>query len=383
MNDINEKASGATLETKAAPDDTLDKSEAVVKHEEAAATLTPESENVEEAQGEVKEQQRGLSATGEWRVIGDTVPGASHLRAGVPNQDALLQVRASSVYLPVILSISDGHGSNKCFRSDRGSLFAVHLASALLNKTLIGARSVSDLEKFGKEAQASLPGEVVRRWRKVVEADLRQDPFQEAEFARLVEKDGERARELVEANPYLAYGATLLVVALTSSFILYMQLGDGEILSVSDTGEVKQPLPDDARLLANETTSLCLEGAADDFRFHIEPFPEPPPAMILLTTDGYANSFSTTEGFHKVGSDLLEMMRADGFDSVNRSVKGWLEEATESGSGDDCTLAIIVRMDALAVDASTQSAPQGATANSLTDDLSATATATGIAAVGE
>ena len=378
MNDLKEKASGATSETKAVPDNMLDESEAAVKQEEATAPLT-QSDNVEDSQSEVEEQKKELSIAGEWRVIGETVPGASHLRAGIPNQDALLQVRASSVHLPIILSISDGHGSNKCFRSDRGSLFAVHLASALLNKTLIGARSVKDIEKFGKDVQASLPGEVVRRWRKVVEADLRQEPFQEAELARLVEKDGERARELVEANPYLAYGATLLTVALTPSFVIYMQLGDGEILTVSDMGEITQPLPDDARLLANETTSLCLEGAADDFRFLLQPLAEPLPALILLTTDGYANSFSTTPGFHQVGSDLLDMMRADGFDSVNRSVKGWLEEATESGSGDDCTLAIIVRMDALAVDALSKSAPQGATANSISDDFPAT----GIVAVGE
>jgi hypothetical protein len=37
----------------------------------------------------------------------------------------------------------------------------------------------------------------------------------------------------------------------------------------------------------------------------------------------------------------------DGFGTVNRSVKGWLEEATAAGSGDDCTLAIVCRMDAL------------------------------------
>jgi serine/threonine protein phosphatase PrpC len=61
--------------------------------------------------------------------MGETVPGASHLRAGVPNQDAILQVRESGRGLPVVVSVSDGHGSNKCFRSDRGSRFAVKTAA--------------------------------------------------------------------------------------------------------------------------------------------------------------------------------------------------------------------------------------------------------------
>lgn len=68
------------------------------------------------------------------------------------------------------------------------------------------------------------------------------------------------------------------------------------------------------------------------------------------------NSFSDSAGFLKVGSDLLEMLRADGFDSINASLRGWLEEATRSGSGDDCTLGLICRMDAL-------SRPEGAASN--------------------
>ena len=127
-----------------------------------------------------------------------------------------------------------------------------------------------------------------------------------------------------------------------------MQLGDGEIILVADDGTITSPLPEDARLLANETTSLCLAKAAEDFRFGIRPLGTPAPALVLLTTDGYYNSFSTTAGFHQVGADLIEMMRTDGFDSVNRGVKGWLAEATQAGSGDDCTLAFIVRMDAIA-----------------------------------
>ncbi len=310
----------------------------------------------------------------EWRVVGETVPGASHLRAGIPNQDALLQLRASSVGLPIILTVSDGHGSNKCFRSDRGSRFAVHLAAELLSETLneaySGAHDTGDLKKFEEAMRPALSAELVKRWRSAVEADLRREPLQEAEFARLIEKDGERARRVVEANTYLAYGATLLVVALTSSFALYMQLGDGEILNVSAAGEVTQPLQEDARLLANETTSLCLPNAAEDIRFAVQKLDGSPlPAMIFLTTDGYANSFSTTAGFHQVGGDLIQMMKSDGFDSVNRSVKGWLEEATTAGSGDDCTIAFIVRMDALEANVSTTNSATPSSADAVKPEI--------------
>ncbi|HEV2859940.1 MAG TPA: PP2C family serine/threonine-protein phosphatase [Pyrinomonadaceae bacterium] len=284
----------------------------------------------------------------EWRVIGETVPGASHLRAGVPNQDAILQLRESGRGLPVVVSVSDGHGSDKCFRSHLGSRFAVRLAAQLATELLDGLRGAGEAPEAEEELKKRASAELVKRWREAVEADWKARPFTTEEFDKLEKKDGARARKLVEENPLLAYGATSLTVAVSDSFILYLQLGDGEILNVSDAGAVERALPEDARLFANETTSLCTKGAEQDFRFSLRRVEAEHPALILITTDGYANSFSDEAGFLKVGSDLLEMLRADGFDAVNASVKGWLEEATRSGSGDDTTLGIICRMDALA-----------------------------------
>src|SRR5215208_6557309 len=105
--------------------------------------------------------------------MGETVPGASHLRAGVPNQDAILQVRESGRGLPVVVSVSDGHGSHKCFRSDRGSRFAVKRAAQLLGEFLDESRGPSDRAELEARAETSLPREFVRRWRESVEADLR------------------------------------------------------------------------------------------------------------------------------------------------------------------------------------------------------------------
>jgi hypothetical protein len=69
------------------------------------------------------------------------------------------------------------------------------------------------------------------------------------------------------------------------------------------------------------------------------------------------NSFSDEAGFLKVGADILDMLRTEGFDYVNRSLRGWLEEATQQGSGDDTTLAVVCRMDALAKPAPAEASP--------------------------
>jgi serine/threonine protein phosphatase PrpC len=283
----------------------------------------------------------------EWRIIGETIRGNSHLRDGRPNQDAILQMRESGVYPPIILSISDGHGSNKCFRSDRGSRLAVTIGAQLMRNFLNQPRKECGAKEIENIAREVLPIEFIRKWQEAVLADLKCEPFSKEELEQLENKDGIQAREIVEAHPFLAYGATTLTVALTDSFVIYAQLGDGEIICVSETGEVSKPLPEDERLIANETTSLCTDTAAQEFRIAYQPLTQALPALILMTTDGYANSFINDAGFLQVGSDLFTMFHKDGFDLVNRSVKGWLEEATRMGSGDDCTLGIICRMDIL------------------------------------
>jgi serine/threonine protein phosphatase PrpC len=292
----------------------------------------------------------------EWRVIGETVPGASHLRAGVPNQDSLLFVRESSRALPIVISVSDGHGSAKCFRSDRGSQFAVKKAAFLISEFLGERRGKFDLAEI-ENYKDFLSTEFVRRWREAVETDLKNEPFTEIEFENLEAKSGAEAKKMIEENRFLAYGATSLTVAVEEDFILYMQLGDGDILNVSATGEVTKPLSEDPRLLANETTSLCLPKAEKDFRFLFQKISaEDSPAMIMISTDGYLNSFSSEAGFFQAGTDILQMLAAEnGFHDVNDNLKTWLEEATQMGSGDDCTVAVVYRPDLLKESGKTES----------------------------
>ena len=294
-----------------------------------------------------------------WRVAGATVRGASHVRSGLPNQDALRWLPDAGQGPPVALAISDGHGSARCFRSDVGARLAAEAATQTLLEFLENRCDVADLAVTEGATEA-----LVRRWRQAVERHRREAPFAPSEIEALVRDAGASGWKAVEANPLLAYGATLSAVLLAESFVVYLQVGDGDILAVSEAGEVSRPLPPDGRLFAGQTTSLCAPQAWRDFRVHFQPLAHAgsagahaKPALILLATDGYANSFRDDAAFLRVGSDLLEMILANGLDAVAGGLAPWLDEASQLGSGDDITLALACRTDVVEQRAAAPSLP--------------------------
>jgi hypothetical protein len=186
-----------------------------------------------------------------------------------------------------------------------------------------------------------------RRWQAATREHLQAHPFGVEELQRLAHEGGTAAQSALEAHPLLAYGATLTTVWLGESYLLYLQLGDGDILDVSPQGAVSRPLPGDERLFGGQTTSLCAPQAWRDFRIAFRTLsPTSDPALVLLSTDGYANAFREDAGFLRVGTDLLDLVRQEGLGAVATGLDSWLAEATEQGSGDDVTVGLLCRLEA-------------------------------------
>lgn len=281
----------------------------------------------------------------QWRAIGQSVRGASHVRSGLPNQDAIHWQPQSGDGPPLIVAVSDGHGSPKSFRSEVGSQFAVEQAVAIIQELVSGQPASLNLSVVKRAAEERLPQEIVRRWQEAVDAHLRAHPFKPEELDALETKQGGAARDTVVNNPHLAYGATILGILVTETYILYLQLGDGDILAVMPDSTITRPVPGDERLFANQTTSLCSHDAWRDVRLRFQTLYGVLPALILISSDGYANSFVNDDEFLKVGVDILDILKTDGVAPVERNLPDWLNDATKAGSGDDITLAIVYRTD--------------------------------------
>jgi serine/threonine protein phosphatase PrpC len=280
-----------------------------------------------------------------WGVLGHSQLGASHVRQGLPNQDAIRFYVLPDGSPPVLLAVADGHGSAKSFRSDVGAVMAVETAVQVCRDFLEGIGDAAP-SAVKSAAEQHIPPRIFQAWKRRVTDHWVRNPFSEDELARLADAAGPAARERAARGeqPHVAYGATLLAALLTNEFLICFQLGDGEILAVSDaTGEVARAVPKDESLIANETTSLCQDDAVRHVQCRFQLFQDRPPGLVLLSTDGYSNSFVSSDAFLKVGTDYLEMIQTDGADTVGTNLPKWLEEASRDGSGDDITLGIIYR----------------------------------------
>jgi hypothetical protein len=279
-----------------------------------------------------------------WRCATASVKGASHGRSGLPNQD---HVGWREVGESTILCLSDGHGGARYFRSHLGSAFAVEAGLAVLERFLKEAEGLREGARgwllIEKEIEEKLPRDIVKDWGERVSGHLAGNQFTAEELARVKEREGEGGFQKSEADGRTAYGATFLAVVVAPELIFCLQNGDGDILVIDEDRVARWILPADQRLIANETTSLCEKDAWKDFRTGFQRLAQQAPPLILASTDGYINSFSSAEGFLQVGSDVLDMARAEGFDYVEKHLEQWLEESSERGSGDDISAGLLYR----------------------------------------
>ena len=256
-----------------------------------------------------------------WTARGASAMGSAHLRTGAPNQDAYAVWTGRTA---LVAAVADGHGGRRYVRSGLGAQLAVSIAIQL------GADLLERRRPDPMGAAPGLPAEVVARWRQTVLAHHDTHPLTPDEVGRAGDLD----------DPALLYGATLIVALASDDLVAVVQVGDGSVV-VGDAGGVTRPVPGDPRLVANETTSLCLTTAIDDFRWGATELTSPS-SLVLLSTDGYGNSFASDDWETEVMADLVAQVGRHGFGKVAAELDGWASESAEVG-GDDATLVLLQR----------------------------------------
>jgi hypothetical protein len=223
----------------------------------------------------------------------------------------------------VAVAVADGHGSARCFRSDRGSVFAVEAALSVARQFAAKIDPFVLLSCDREYLKAGICTAIVGRWRELVDLDLTSRG--ETGISLPCRYD-----EL--ADQLLPYGSTLMTVIATQDYLLYLQLGDGDILTISQEGTVERPLERDPRLFGNQTTSLCLPEASNDFYTAVTVVHDRIPTAVLLATDGLVNSYQSETDFHSAALRLFTE------DQHLAELLSWI---SSTGSGDDITVGLL------------------------------------------
>ena len=67
--------------------------------------------------------------------------------------------------------------------------------------------------------------------------------------------------------------------------------------------------------------------------------------MLMLSTDGFANSYKSVDDFQKTCLDYFGMIEQYGAGAVAANLKAWLDETSSMGCGDDITVLIAYFLD--------------------------------------
>lgn len=258
-----------------------------------------------------------------WMIGASSVIGPAHIRRGLPNQDAAVVRPSGDKPTPVIFgALSDGHGASPHFRSDRGSRIAVESAIELLQWT---AESSEDIDID------SLAQTVVESWRKRVDDDVAQDPYEQG-----------------VAEHYSPYGATMLGLMADDRQVCLMQLGDGDILLGFPDGRIERPIAPDTGLWGEQTYSLCLPNAENHLHGWVahRDWDDELPDFILAGSDGVSKSLVSEDAFHDVAAQYRERCRsgAEVFSQTMSALPQWLENLAANGSGDDASMILAVKL---------------------------------------
>ena len=256
-------------------------------------------------------------------TFNSTCIGASHLRNDKPCQDFSACWSSGN---SAIIAVADGHGSEECFRSDRGSRLAAKTALQCLKDFI---SKTNDRIPNPDSDLDSLENNIITVWHEKIADDVRKD--------------------FIEGDILTPYGTTLLAAAMTEHYWFAVQIGDGKCVVIEKNREdedldyrITQPVPWDERCFLNRTTSLCDKHAKNLFRHY---YSETLPSAVFLGTDGIDNSFSPNNNREY----LAEFYRNVFYNFINNGPdegKTRFDEAlpllTKKGSGDDVTVAGII-----------------------------------------
>jgi len=292
-----------------------------------------------------------------------TVIGGSHIKHDKVCQDASFKGDADDVSIAVV---ADGHGDDNCFRSDKGSKFAVACATEgikdfvnylnepeekkLFRKSEPRKNSLSKEELESQLKERLIRYGIIQAWFKKTSEDFTEFPITEEELENTGEKYRKRYSEGNDLHH--VYGATLIAAAITEDYWFGIHIGDGRFTVLYPDGSFDQPVPWDEKCYMNVTTSICDDNAFESARcyFSFINKEKPAPVAVFLCTDGIDDNYPVNENekhLFKLYRTIALAFAEDGFESTYKQLIDLATQFATKGKGDDTSIAGFIDMETL------------------------------------
>lgn len=286
--------------------------------------------------------------------------GASHKATDKPCQDCAYAESSEALSMAIV---SDGHGGARYFRSDRGSKFAVEVATEAI-KGFVDAMKDNDIFKgkpftaYGVDALSSgmkdralerltwLTNSIITKWNSKIAEDAKTKPLTDWELQNVDEKYRQEFLLSIQSDTASfekTYGCTLMAYVQTPDYWFAFHIGDGKAVFfniVEGIFESVQSIPWDEKCFLNKTTSICDSNAANEFRYCYQgdgTFP----VAVFLGSDGIDDTYGDGDILTKFYIKLYKEIVSNGKDKVLKMLKRELPKISEIGSKDDMSIACV------------------------------------------
>ena len=247
--------------------------------------------------------------------------GGSHERSGKPLQDSSYEFRCRDY---AIVSVADGHGSDRYVRSHLGSKLAAEISIKVIKEYYRAA--FGELVDNPDETLNSIIRTIIARWNSAVTDHFQKNPLDDIERELIGDRD-------MAAEKY--YGTTLLTAFISKEFAFGLQIGDGEF-AIERGDIVEMPMEDDPECVGNRTSSLC---DVDSFSRFRRWFTTDVPDAMMICTDGLSTTFLTEEDMKDYFGRMMNLCIKEN--------KRWelvginLEKRARAGHEDDISVGLV------------------------------------------
>lgn len=288
-------------------------------------------------------------------LIGHTCIGYGHTKNGKPCQDYSRNETFGENGDCYCIVVSDGHGSDKYFRSDRGSRFAVDVAVASIKQFVEelpqgtialdffqkGISSEFDNTDHLERLFRHLFENICAQWHDCVLEDWNQNSPTDEEYIKADGGKGNAVKKVFDRdNPHIAtaYGCTLIAAVRTPTYWFAFHLGDGKCMAFREDGTWFEPIPWDDACYENITTSLCNEGA-ESFRYCYGTKQIP---AIFIGSDGLDDTYNPIDVLADWYRQVLYLFENRRIEDIQKEIERVLPILSQNGSHDDMSLQLWV-----------------------------------------